>query len=306
MTVDYEPLAIKYAPKLYYKESDSAFRDISPEDLGGFYWQTVDTTVSWADICIQYIGYFKQQRWNFSILDKYLKRQIGSHPNDFVPIFLYLKNEKPVKIVFDIWHYDLVGKINDPTPFLHEEGQPQFLVFNYYRGLNPLKKIKGYKILKVNPESLDQDLLKEWYLGRTCDDDYKEEAKFVIKNKLDNPFQVITTFRDKSDLTGTLIEAVILAFIQKGWPRDYEIREQRPGEGLSSIASEALKLFMKGGATHDKEPGKEDVDELAEFILENVLIEKEMLDYLVLAEGLHKGSLIRWIYRFIEWLCRLK
>jgi hypothetical protein len=306
MTIDYEPLAIKYAPRLYYKESNSAFRDISPDDLGGFYWRTSDTTVSWADICIQYTGYFKQQRWNFSILDQYLRRQIGSHPNDFVPIFLYLKNENPVKIVFDIWHYDLVGEINDPTPFLHEGGQPQFLVFNYYRGLNPLKKIKGYKILKTDPEVLDQDLLKEWYLGRTCDGDYKEEAKFVIKNKLDNPFQVITTFRDKSDLTGTLIEAVILAFILKGWPRDYEIREKRPGEGLSSIALEALKLHMKGGPAYNKEPGKEDVEKLAEFIQENVLMDKEILDYLVLPEGLHRRLLVQWIHKFIEWLCRLK
>jgi hypothetical protein len=306
MTVDYEPLAIKYAPRLYYKESDSAFRDISPDDLGGFYWRTVDTTVSWADICIQYIGYFKQQRWDFSILDKYLKRQIGSHPNDFVPIFLYLKNEKPVKIVFDIWHYDLVGEINDPTPFLHEEGQPQFLVFNYYRGLNPLKKIKGYKILKTDPEVLDQDLLKEWYLGRTCDGDYIEEAKFVIKNKLDSPFQVITTFRDKSDLKGTLIEAVILAFILKGWPDNYKVKEQRSGEGLSSIALEALKLHMRRGAPYNRKPGKEEVEKLAEFIQENVLIDKEMLDYLVLPEGLHRRLLVQWIHKFIEWLCRLK
>lgn len=283
MTRDYEPLALKCAPELFYMESDISFRDISPEDMKGFYWRAAESSVSWADVCIQYIVYFKQQRWDSSILDKFLGKPVGSHPNDFVPIFLYLKDKKPVRVVFDILHYDLVGKIDDPTPYLHKEGGPQFLVLNYYRGLMPLKKVKEYKTLKGNLTLLDSTLLKEWYKGRTFEGGFLKEAEFVIRNKLDNPFQEITTFRDRSDLAGTLIEAVILAFKLRGWPRDYEIREQRPGRSSSFIAQEALKYFRSRSVAG--KTGIEDVVELVTFIQNSILGDRRMLEYLVLPES---------------------
>ncbi|MGD2250697.1 MAG: hypothetical protein PVF58_20055 [Candidatus Methanofastidiosia archaeon] len=304
MTAHYEPLAIKFAPELHYVETNNSFKNISPEDLEGFYWRAVESSVYWADVCIQYIAYFKQQRWDSTILDKFFGKPVGSHPNDFAPIFIYLKNEKPVRAVFDIWHYELVGKIDASTAYLHKERGSQFQVKNYYRGLFPLKATKKHEVLKADLELLDQNLLEEWYKGRTFEGDYMEEAKFAIVNKLENPFQRITTFRNSSDLAGTLIEAVIYAFMLKGWPRDIEILEQESREGISLIASKAIELRKAQGATDAEEVKKEDVEKIAEFIKDNILEEPRMLDYLVLSKWEREESCMQQILSFFGWLAK--
>jgi len=302
MATHYEPLALKFAPELYYVETDNSFRNISPEDMKGFYWRAAESSASWADLCIQYIVYFKQQRWDSSIIDKYWGKPVGSHPNDYVPIFLYLKNEKPVRVVFDIWHYELVGKIDDSTAHLHKEKGPQFQVKNFYRGLFPIKETKKQKALEADLELLDQDLLKGWYKGRTFEGDYVEEAKFVMVNKLKDPFQEITTFRDRSDLVGTFIEAVIHAFMLKGWPGDIDILKQRPGEGVSLIASKAIELRKTQGAADAEEIKKGDVEKLVKFIQNNILEEPRMLDYLVLPKWEKQISCMQRILFFFGWL----
>jgi len=305
MTTDYEPLAIKFAPELYYAETDDPFRNISPEDMGGFYWRAVESPTSSADVCIQYIIYFKQQRWDSSILDKFLGRPVGSHPNDFVPIFLFLKDEKPIKAVFDIWHYDLVGEINTSTAFLRKEKGPLFQVKNYYRGLMPVEKVERYESLNDDLELLDRKLLKEWYKGRTFEGNYVEEAKFVIANKLDDPFQRVTTFRDRSGLAGTFIEALIYTFKWRGWP-GIEIRGRKSGQSLSYIVSLAIELGKTQGITDVRKVKKEDAEKLAEFIRDNILEEPRMLDYLVLSKWEDEKSYIKRILYFLAKLIGVK
>ena len=75
-------------------------------------------------------------------------------------------------------------------------------------------------------------------------------------------------------------------------------------ESLSLSASEAIRLFKKRGVTNKGEIKKGEVEELAEFIQENVLVDKEMLEYLVLPKGLQRGSPVQLILSFIAWLLR--
>lgn len=286
MITHYNSLANKFAPKLYYVKADDPFRNISPELMIGSYWRKVKASVSWADVCIQYITFFKEQIWEKSILDLYLPMSAASHPNDYVPIFLYLKNEKPVRAVFDILHYDIVGEIDNSTTFLHEDKGPQFQVTNFYRGLKPLENIKGYKCLRRNLKFLDRNLLKQWYEGRTLEGNCVEAAKFVIVNKLDNPFQEITTFRDKSSLTGIIIEAVIYV-LKLTRLSSIRIRDEGAEWDISSIASKVSELWK--AESWEKQPEirirdveNENIEELVEFMRDNIFEEPRMLDYLKL------------------------
>jgi len=300
MATQHKSLASKFAPKLCYVETADPFRNISPELMIRSYWRARESSVSWADVCIQYIAFFEEQKWEKSILDPYLPKSVGNHPNDYVPIFLYLKNEKPVKAVFDIWHYDIVGEIDDTAAYLHEERALQFQVRNFYRGLKPLKKTGGYECFNEDLELLDQNLLEGWYEGRTLEGNYVEAAKFVIVDKLIDPFQEITTFRDQSSLTGSFIEAVIYIFKLIGWG-GIKIRNQRSGPDISFIASKAIELWNaelweKQVDMSVRDVRKGDVEKLVEFIRDNIFEEPKMLDFLKLPnEKIEKAiDILNW------------
>jgi len=245
----YGSLALKFAPKLYYIDSEKSFENIKPEDIGGLYWRPVESSVDWADVCIQYIVYFKYQHWVPSIFDKFSGKLSGKHPNDFAPIFLYLKNEKPVRVVFDICHYEAVGVINIPSPLLPQDKGPQFHIKNFYRGLLPLEDTKGFIPLKVIPHLLGQELLNLWWNGFTSDGTFDEKAKLIIREKLENPFKEITTFRDRPGELGFLFH---LLFQSKKDGRIIELGEEMG--------------FEEG-----------DIKETGEFIDRNILVEPEVL-----------------------------
>lgn len=214
MATEFESLAIKFAPTLYYEKTRNPFEDISPKSSRGLYWRPVENPDQEAEVCIQYIAFFDFQRWAPSIFDKVYKfdelsgKAPGEHPNDYVPIFLYFKNEKPVKAVFDICHYEAVGEIDASSALLPQEKGPILYIRNFYRGLLPLEDTRGKKILRGVPSFLSQEDLIQWWNGRTSTGSYDDKAKLIIKEKLENPFQEITTFKDHSGLFGRVFDAI--------------------------------------------------------------------------------------------------
>ena len=211
MAVTYEPLARKFAPELYYKERYTRFRGITPSDFEGIYWTAVKSSVPWADVCIQYIIYFKEQQWVPGIFDRVFGKLPGNHPNDYAPIFIYFKNEKPVRTVFDICHYEAVGKIDDHSSLLFKDERPKFIVRGFFRGILPLGDDKGCKRLGGNLNFLNEELLTRWWKGITLEGVSGEKAELIIRKKLDNPFQEIKTFRNRSGVLGYLFDMIFKA-----------------------------------------------------------------------------------------------
>ena len=166
MATHYEHLALKFAPELYYVRTNNALRNIWPQDLGGIYWRAVPSSVRWADVCIQYIVYFTEQRWVSSILDKFLDIIPGNHPNDYAPIFLYLRDGKPVRVVFDICHYEAVGAINSPSPVLPLSKGPLLKIKNFYRGFSTLDDCTGHNCFfckkPIEGEGVQWDETNNW------------------------------------------------------------------------------------------------------------------------------------------------
>ena len=146
-----------------------------PEDFRGMFWRIVKSSVSWADVCIQYIIYFEEQHWVPSSLDGILRKLLEkggklpwNHPNDYTPIFLYFENEHPVKAVFDVCHYEAVGML-DSSIGLPKDTKPKFRIEDFYRGLRPLEKGKEYTYLEESyvPNLLSQERLESWWEGFT-------------------------------------------------------------------------------------------------------------------------------------------
>jgi len=220
MAIPYEPLARKFAPELYYKEFAPklhykegyiSFRGITPSDFEGIYWTAVKSSVPWADVCIQYIIYFKEQRWVSGIFDRVAGKLSGNHPNDYAPIFIYFKNEKPVRTVFDICHYEAVGKIDDHSSLLFKDERPKFIVRGFFRGILPLGDDEGYKRLGGNLNFLNGKRLNQWWNGVTSKGIPDKKAKLIIREKLNNPFQEIKTFLNRSGVLGHLFDVIFKA-----------------------------------------------------------------------------------------------
>ena len=253
MATTHEDLAHTFAPLLYYKESLNPFEDITPEDMGGLYWQVIEDPVEETDFCIQYIAYFRYQHWTPSIFDRFSGKLPGEHPNDYVPIFLYFKNEEPVKAVFDICHYEAVGTITASSGLLPQNSRPKLHVRNFYRGLLPLEDEKGYNLLQAGPISLSREQLTYWWNGRTHDGTYDDRAKLIIKEKLNNPFQEMTTFRDNTGSLGRVFDLI-------------------------------FKLKKGGWTVSLSEFSPEDIDAVEEFVEQNILEKSEVLDYVTLRQ----------------------
>jgi hypothetical protein len=253
MATTYENLAHKFAPQLYYKKSLNPFENITPEDMGGLYWQLVKDPIRETEFCIQYIAYFHYQHWTPSIFDRFSGKLPGEHPNDYVPIFLYFENGGLVKAVFDICHYEAVGAITATSELLPQDRRPKLHVRNFYRGLLPLEDEKGYSLLKGDPISLSREHLAHWWDGRTPDGSYDDKAKLIIKEKLENPFQEIATFRDHAGTLGRLFDLI-------------------------------FKLKKGGYTVSLSEFSPEDIDSAEEFVDKNILEKSEILEYVTLRE----------------------
>lgn len=270
MANSHEVLAFKFAPELYYVESQGSFENINPGDMGGLYWRAVPSLVSWADVCIQYIIFFRQQCWAPSIFDRFSGKLPGNHPNDYAPIFLYFKGEKPVRAVFDICHYEVVGEINAPSAFFHPDERPKFQIRYFYRGLTPVKESKGMTPLGGAPIRLSQGRLTHWWDGFTSEGSFDEKAKLIIVKKLENPFKKITTFRDRAGKLGFLFHWIFQS------AREYQ------AEGVSmetgAVASE-VEREMGDKACYFS---PEDIREVAEFVGQNIFEESEMPEYIAL------------------------
>jgi hypothetical protein len=268
MAAKYESLALKFAPELYFKESRNPFQNVNPEDMGGLYWYVVENPARGADVCIQYIVYFKYQHWVPDIFDKFSGKLPGEHPNDYVPVFLYMKDEKPVKVIFDICHYEAIGAITASSPFFSEDKGPRFHVRNFYRGLLPLENTRGYNLLKAVPTPLYSERLTQWWKGLTSMGSYHEKAKLIINNKIRNPFQEISTFRDHEGKLGVLFD-----FIFRSKLDQMTIREKP--KKIENISPEEKKKI-------EKEFSQKDIKETSQFVEKNIFSESEVPEYLVL------------------------
>lgn len=280
MAVDYRTLATKYAPELYYVDTKNSFKSIAPKDMGGLYWRLATSSVPWADVCIQYIVYFKQQQWVPSILVKILERFSGelgklpgNHPNDYVPIFLYFKNGKPIRAAFDVCHYEVVGVVNIPSRVLPRDGRPKFQVKNFYRGILPLENGTEYTILGGPPTPLSQERLTDWWKGRTSTGSYDNEAKLIIRDKLQNPFQEITTFRDFESKYGDIFHWIFWSAKKEEQPRK---RARKVDTDAVTMRAEKRLGEMKKNFSH------EDIKALTEFVDQNIFEESRVPEYLVL------------------------
>lgn len=205
MAVAYESLALRFAPTLFYARSVSPFTNIAPEEMGGMYWRAER---SGRTTCIQYITFFRQQHWVPSILDKFSGKIPGNHPNDYIPVFMYFEGETLVDVAFDICHYEAVGHMTPTSSLLPSERGPQFLVKNFYRGLAPLKSSKGHISLGGVPVPLSRERLSAWWNGMTWEGSFNEKAKFIIRKKLINPFEEITTFLDETGALGRFFDRI--------------------------------------------------------------------------------------------------
>lgn len=257
MAKKFEDLALKFAPQLYYKESRNPFENISPEDMGGVYWRPIENGEQ-GTVCIQYIVYFAYQHWVPGILDKFSGKLPGEHPNDYVPIFCYFEDEEPVKAIFDICHYEAVGGITGSSELLPQDEGPQFHIRNFYRGLLPLENKKGYEHLEGVPISLSQEHLTEWWNGLTASGSYDNKAELIIRKKLENPFQIIKTFRDRAGTLGLLFDWVFQA---------------RTGAVGGLTITRTLE---------EEDISQEDFDGIAEFVEEHIFDEPGMSEDFVL------------------------
>jgi hypothetical protein len=262
----HEMLALKYSPALYYMETKDSFRNICPEDFGGTFWRVEKSPVQWADVCIQYLLYFKEQHWVPSSLDGILKKLIGkggklpgNHPNDYAPIFLYFKNGRPVRAVFDVCHYEAVGALAGDSKFLPPDSKPRFQITNFYRGLRPLPESGEFTYLQESfvPNLLSQERLESWWQGLTASGSFQEAAKLIIREKIHNPFQEITTFRDIGSKLGKVFDLIFQltedAPVIKIAPRDIEtvvkkIQEKLPEKG--DISDEDIKGVLEFTQKH--------------------------------------------------------
>lgn len=271
MATEYGPLALKFAPELYYVDTDVPFGDIAPQDMGGLYWRVVERAVSWADVCIQYIIYFNQQRWvSHTIFDRFSGKLPWNHPNDYAPIFLYFKNGKPVRAVFDICHYEAVGAVNTPSVLLPPDERPKFQVKNFYRGLSLLESGEGYAPLGGAPIRLTRERLDEWWKGFVFGDTYDGKAKLIIKKKLEDPFKRITTFRDRASKLGFLFHWIFRStkeYVMRGLPTDVDAVASQIEEGMGDRA----KYFAH-----------KDVKNVMEFVEQNIFEESGVPEYLAL------------------------
>ena len=270
MAVNYEYLALKFAPALYYVKTKNCYRDICPKDMGGVYWRAVPSSVRWADVCIQYIVYFTEQRWVPSILDKFLDIMPGNHPNDYAPIFLYFKNGKPVRVVYDICHYEAVGAINSPSPVLPSNKGPVLEIENFYRGFSPMDDCGGYDCLGGAPIQLGEERLSLWWRGFIYQETFDEKARLIIRDKLNNPFKKITTFRDRACRLGFIFQRIFRSTqdcLAKGVVADSE----RVARKVEKEIGEKLRDFSHS-----------DIKELTGFVNENIFDKPEVLKNLAL------------------------
>lgn len=273
MPNEFESLALRFAPQLYYEKTRKPFGNISPELLGGLYWRAVENP-SEEEICIQYIVFFKYQRWTPSIFDKVLQldklsgKAPGEHPNDYVPIFLYFKNGKPVKAVFDICHYEAVGEFDTSSKLLPQERGPIFHIKNFYRGLLPLEDTQDKRILRVTPKSLNQEHLTQWWNGCTFEGYYDDKARLIIKEKLENPFQEITTFKDYTSLLGHVFDAIFKTTREFQLVREYYVRGKLKPRITSDISE--VKKHLDNEAKHFSDDNIKDIlmeSGIAEYLL---------------------------------------
>lgn len=240
MATKYDTLAIKFAPELYYAKPRNPFENISPRDMGGLYWRPVENPRTRTDVCIQYIVFFKQQRWVPSVFDKFSGKLPGEHPNDYVPLFLYFEKENPVKAVFDICHYEAVGELDASSPLFPSDERPKFHVRNFYRGVLPLENTRGYSLLKAVPTPMSPDLLSHWWNGLTSTGSYHEKAKLIIKKKLENPFQAINTFRDRAGKLGFVFDLLFKSAqdVKVKGPQDVSAMASRVEKRLGNKAKD--------------------------------------------------------------------
>ena len=268
-----EKLARDFAPELYYVETVVPIRNTEPEDYVGLYWRPVTNPKSAKDLCIQYIAFFKYQHLLPSILCKILNISPGVHPNDYVPIFLYFKSGRLVKAVFDICHYEAIGEINTSFPYFSKDKSPQFQVRWSYRGLKPLKleNDEGYKRFDENLILLDKKTLNDWWEGKTHEGTFVKEAEFVIKEKLINPFQNITTFRDHSEVLRYLLDPIF-----RKMRKESLVKVERP------LASIMLPQIEKRLPSIGERVSEKDLGDLLQFVGEYIVDEPEVLDYVAL------------------------
>ena len=283
MANSYEPLALKFAPEFYFLDTKNPFKNIRSDDMGGLYWRPIPSSVPWADVCIQYVMFFKQQQWVPSILVRILEKFSGelgklpgNHLNDYVPLFLYFKNERPVRAVFDICHYEVVGVVDNSSGFLPLDGRSKFLVENFYRGLSPLEVVTGYANLPALATPLSPQRLDEWWRGLTYKGFIDFEARFIIKKKFKNPFQDITTFRDYESRYGDIFHWIF--WLTK---KDYPIQMRGQIIDSDSIASQVEAQM--GDVI--KQVSHEEIKELVEFVDQNIFKESNVPEYVVLRPG---------------------
>lgn len=259
-----ENLALKFLPDLYYQPTDNPFYTITPHELGGVYWRIVPSTVRWADMCIQYILYFTYQHWAPSILDVLYDHLPGTHPNDFAPIFIYVKDEKMVRIVFDICHYEVVGDININGSIFLPHMRPAFQVKYFYRGFSPCVDPEILSPLFYRGIPLDDDRIIYWQDGYTVKGSIHEKAKLVIQDKLKYPFKKITTFRDHASRAGFIFHCIFNSSIR--YPMS-----QIPNN-IEEITAQVEQTIQKKGI----ECGHEDLKNVITFVNEEMLSTPEI------------------------------
>jgi hypothetical protein len=273
----HEMLALKYSPALYYVETTDSFKNICPEDFGGIYWRVVESTEQWADVCIQYLLYFKEQHWVPSSLDGILRKLLGkggklpgNHPNDYAPIFLYFKDGRPVKAVFDVCHYEAVGVLTGDSRFLPPDSNPRFQITNFYRGLRPLPESGEFTYFQESfvPNLLSQDRLESWWQGFTASGSFQEAARLIIREKIHNPFQEITTFRDIGSKLGKIFDLI------------FRLSEDVPVIRAAPEDSEAVSKKIQEKLPEKGDISDEDIKGVLEFTQKHILEDLHASDYL--------------------------
>ncbi len=269
MVTHHETLALQFAPELYYTDTEKSFQNVAPEDMAGLYWRPVKSSVS-SIVCIQYIVYFKQQQWVPSVLDRFSGKIPGNHPNDYAPIFLYFKNQKLVRAVFDICHYEAIGIVDTPSEVIPSDEKPKFQLKNFYRGLLPLRKTRGYTLLGAVPVRLSSQRLTDWWNGLTPHGVYNDKAKLIIRKKLENPFSKISTFRDRAGKLGFLFHWIFRS------AKEYQER------GLPTDAGGITSTVEQGMGEKRKYFSREDIKETMEFVENNIFEKSAVPEYLAL------------------------
>ena len=107
-------------------------------------------------------------------------------------------------------------------------------------------------ILHVGVVSLSREHLINWWNGLTSSGLYDDKARLIIKEKLKNPFQEITTFRDSEGTLGSLFDLVF---------------RQMLGENGIEISATPYTL--------------EEFEQAKKFVKQDILKEPRVKDYLV-------------------------